>query len=221
MLQHRIIFASENINKIAEVEAFLQSNKDKYSNIILEAYKPPNEIAEIQSLNRNDIIKDKLDKVYHQLEGTPTKPNTKLLEKTWLVVEDTSLTIEKLGGFPGPFIKFFLNSIPLTNVCNWCHDSITNSIVSLGAYKLENESYIRKKNHCEYYFVEGNITGMISNYPVGNNGFGFDPIFIPLNSSNYEQMKTYAEMTQEEKNKYNPRTLAFQLLIQNIIGSSN
>ena len=40
------------------------------------------------------------------------------------------------------------------------------------------------------------------------NGFGFDPIFRPVNSN-----KTNAEMSMEEKASYNPRILALQKVL--------
>ena len=44
---------------------------------------------------------------------------------------------------------------------------------------------------------EGVIKGNISLKPKGKNGFGYDPIFIPLGHN-----KTFAEMTMEEKNSF-------------------
>ncbi|MFM7016786.1 MAG: RdgB/HAM1 family non-canonical purine NTP pyrophosphatase [Bacteroidota bacterium] len=54
---------------------------------------------------------------------------------------------------------------------------------------------------------EGEIKGTIAKTPLGNNGFGYDPIFIPLG---YDQ--TFAQMDPEEKNKISHRALALQKL---------
>jgi XTP/dITP diphosphohydrolase len=56
----------------------------------------------------------------------------------------------------------------------------------------------------EYYF-SGKLEGEIIEESRGNDGFGYDPIFRPLNSE-----KTLAEMTLIDKNKISHRAIAFQ-----------
>jgi XTP/dITP diphosphohydrolase len=53
--------------------------------------------------------------------------------------------------------------------------------------------------------TEGICTGMLGETPYGTNGFGYDPIFIPIGFT-----KTYAELTDEEKNliSHRARSLA-------------
>jgi len=51
-------------------------------------------------------------------------------------------------------------------------------------------------NKQEHVFT-GVIEGKISKKPEGDNGFGWDPIFIPKG-----QTKTFAQMEEQEKNKY-------------------
>ena len=53
--------------------------------------------------------------------------------------------------------------------------------------------------------VQGKIEGFISNEPKGNNGFGYDPIFIPKNKK-----KTFGEMKSSEKYKIDHRFEAFK-----------
>ena len=56
-------------------------------------------------------------------------------------------------------------------------------------------------------WTEGIIKGEIGEMPVGNSGFGYDPIFfIP------ELNKTFAELSTEEKNKISHRGLAMKKL---------
>ena len=62
-----------------------------------------------------------------------------------------------------------------------------------------------KTNH--YIVFEGVIKGNISLKPKGKNGFGYDPIFIPLGHN-----KTFAEMTMEEKNSFSHRSIAIKKL---------
>lgn len=55
---------------------------------------------------------------------------------------------------------------------------------------------------------EGIVEGEIAYEPYGEGGFGYDPIFICK-----ETGKTYAEMKQEEKNKFSHRGKALRKLI--------
>jgi XTP/dITP diphosphohydrolase len=53
--------------------------------------------------------------------------------------------------------------------------------------------------------VQGKVEGFISNESRGNNGFGYDPIFIPRNKK-----KTFGEMKSLEKYKIDHRFDAFK-----------
>ena len=58
------------------------------------------------------------------------------------------------------------------------------------------------------YFFEGICTGKIIEQRNGNNGFGYDPVFVPDGSD-----KTFAEMDMAEKNKFSHRKKAMEKLI--------
>jgi len=53
--------------------------------------------------------------------------------------------------------------------------------------------------------VAGKVEGYISVIPKGNNGFGYDPIFIPKNKK-----KTFGEMSPSQKYKMDHRYNAFK-----------
>ena len=56
--------------------------------------------------------------------------------------------------------------------------------------------------------VEGRLEGHIAEEPRGTNGFGYDPLFIPLGSR-----RTYAELSLQEKNTISHRALAVKKAI--------
>ena len=62
-------------------------------------------------------------------------------------------------------------------------------------------SYLNKKIAC----VVGKVEGRISHKPKGQNGFGYDPIFIPIKSK-----KTFGEMKLSQKHKLDHRFKAFK-----------
>jgi XTP/dITP diphosphohydrolase len=55
---------------------------------------------------------------------------------------------------------------------------------------------------------EGRVNGVIAEKPVGTNGFGYDPIFIPEGHD-----KTFAEMSSAEKNTISHRAQAVKKLV--------
>jgi XTP/dITP diphosphohydrolase len=56
--------------------------------------------------------------------------------------------------------------------------------------------------------VEGRIEGTIAPVPRGANGFGYDPIFVPIGLN-----RTFAELTAKEKQAISHRAMAFQHMI--------
>ena len=62
-------------------------------------------------------------------------------------------------------------------------------------------SYLSKKICC----VIGKVEGIISEKPRGKNGFGYDPIFVPINKK-----KTFGEMKPIQKYKLDHRSKAFK-----------
>lgn len=63
--------------------------------------------------------------------------------------------------------------------------------------------FITKKGRIHYF--EGEVKGNITTVKKGSNGFGYDPVFIPDGFS-----KTFAEMTEEEKNLISHRAEALR-----------
>lgn len=51
---------------------------------------------------------------------------------------------------------------------------------------------------------EGTCQGRLAEFPRGTNGFGYDPIFLPDGFD-----RTYAELTEDEKNRISHRSRAF------------
>ena len=64
------------------------------------------------------------------------------------------------------------------------------------------------------YFFEGSIKGTIIS-PIGKSGFSWDPIFQPDGFS-----KSFAELTQEEKNEISMRRIALNKL-KEFMGAKN
>lgn len=203
-----LLFVSENKDKYLELKNYL--DRSIYSNQIkLINVKPHYDINEIQSLDRNQIVLHKIidalrsskDSILHYLIQDVEENND-----YWLMVEDTSFCIDNQGGFPGPFIKYYLKSQSLKQISNTNWGSKAQSIVTLGIGKLNKNADI----HSQRVF-EGIINGVIVT-EQGSNGFGYDPIFRPDGS-----ICTNAAMNMNEKELFNPRIEGFKKIISYLV----
>ena len=59
------------------------------------------------------------------------------------------------------------------------------------------------------HVFEGRCEGVLAVEPVGGKGFGYDPLFIPTGFD-----RTYAQLTEEEKNRISHRGRAWLNLVQ-------
>ena len=217
-----IIFITENTNKFKELDNYLKSTE--FGKMVqLQMIKPNIELFEIQSLDRSLIIKHKLKDAFtynnelfncsqnyyitnSDTNGNEITSNNFDCNAPWIMVEDTSLCIDTMGGFPGPFIKYYLQSQSLQDISNDNWGSEAQSIVNLAIGRVIENNQIMMKD------FEGVINGIIVS-PMGTNGFGYDPIFRPRKSN-----ITNAKMSMEEKAMFNPRTIAFQQVLEYITG---
>ena len=63
--------------------------------------------------------------------------------------------------------------------------------------------------------AEGTVEGIIATTPRGNNGFGYDPVFIPADNPD----RTLAEMTNTQKNAISARGRAFRQLLKELMSA--
>ena len=115
-----------------------------------------------------------------------------------VIADDSGLEVDALEGKPGVYSKRFAG-IEATD------KDRTNKILELMKNVPEEKRtarfkcvicYIDEKG--EKHIFEGESEGRIGYTPKGENGFGYDPIFVYNN-------KTFAEMTNEEKNQVSHR----------------
>lgn len=119
------------------------------------------------------------------------------------IVEDTSLYLDAMNGFPGPLIKWLVQSIGIEGIYQ-----LTETFGSARATARTFIGYADEKR--EVSFFEGALSGRVV-APRGTNGFGWDAIFQPDQSS-----KTFAEMTSKEKHQFSMRRLAIERLQQHL-----
>lgn len=183
-----ITFVTGNAKKLEEVKAIL-------------AGKGIGAMAE--------VVSRKLD--LPELQGEPldiSRAKCRLAAKevgSAVMVEDTCLCFNALGGLPGPYIKWFLEKLG--------HSGLNNL---LAAYE-DKSGYAQ----CVFAFTtgpdaepvvfDGRTPGRI--VPArGPTDFGWDPVFQPDEGEG----KTYAEMDKDKKNAISHRRRALDLLVDHL-----
>ncbi|KAI0340833.1 Ham1-like protein [Trametopsis cervina] len=116
------------------------------------------------------------------------------------ITEDTALCFEALNGLPGPYIKHFLKSLGLEGLNTLLQGFPTNK-----AWALCTFAYSAGPGTQPILF-EGRVDGSI--VPArGVEKFGWNPIFEVEGTG-----KTFAEMSEEEKNSLSHRYRALEKL---------
>ena len=178
-----ITFITGNRNKLEEVRSILKTNQEDthYSIKSLDI-----DLPEIQG-EPEYVIQEKCKSASLQLNGP-------------IIVEDTSLCFNALGGLPGPYIKWFMKKIGLDGLNKLLlgYEDKTIEAKCIFAYQENRDSQI-------HYFT--GITKGTLVEPRGNMNFGWDPVFLP---EGYNE--TYGEMDNETKNSISHRFKALQLL---------
>ena len=151
------------------------------------------DLDEIQSLELNEIAEQKARQAY-RIVGSP------------ILVEDVGLVFEPLSKLPGPFIKWFEIELGLDRICKLVDKLGNRKAVASVCFVYYDGQNIK--------FFDGQLSGSISDKPRGNNGFGFDPIFIPQSTN-----KTLAEMDEAETEKFSLRTTTVYPQIKQFLGS--
>lgn len=153
-------------------------NKAKYFAELVGAHieHQPVDTPEIQSTNLAEIVEFKAKAAYEKIK----KP---------VIIEDTGLVINSLGKLPGPFIKWFEKEIGLEKVCRLADISQDRSASAGAAFAFYDGNRLK--------IFESSLPGRIPKHPRGDEGFGWNPIFIPEDSE-----LTLGEMDDETFKKY-------------------
>ncbi len=187
----KLLIGTNNIGKLREIRGLLPKYIKTFSTLDFKL-KSPKENG--KTFRQNSLIKSKY-----------------FSNKTNLIclADDSGLEIDLLNKKPGIYsarwggassdfnkaIKRVYKELKKKDK-NWKNKKISaRFICALSICKLD------KKLAC----VIGKVEGTISPKPIGKNGFGYDPIFIPTNKN-----KTFGEMKASQKYKLDHRFDAFK-----------
>ena len=122
-------------------------------------------------------------------------------EKGSILVEDAGLFIDELNGFPGVYSASTLEKIGLHGILKLLDRNANRGAEFRACAALWDGN--------KTTLVEGICRGIITTEIKGSSGFGFDPIFAPLDEGTG---RTFGEMNKQEKGLYSHRSKALNLL---------
>ena len=186
-----LLIGTNNKGKLKEIRDLLPK---RIKTLSLSAFKIKSPRENGKTFQENSLIKSR----YFSKKG-----------KLVCIADDSGLEIDVLNKRPGIFsarwggkssdfgkaIKKVYKELDKKDP-NWRNKKIRARFVC--ALSL---SFLNKKIAC----VVGKIEGTISTMPKGKNGFGYDPIFIPI-----KKKKTFGEMKPSHKYKIDHRYKAFK-----------
>ncbi len=185
----KIVFASNNKNKIQEIKNQL-----------------PKEI-ELVSLEDIGCFED-IPETAETIEGNAILKANYVTERYNLpcFADDTGLEIEALNNEPGVYSARYAGE---QRDSNDNMDKVLEKLMDIENRKAQFKTVIALNLNNEQYLFTGIVKGNIGTEKVGNDGFGYDPIFTPENHS-----ITFAEMNLNQKNEISHRGRAVKHLIE-------
>lgn len=185
----RVVLASANPDKAAEIGAILGD--------AVELLPRPPEVPDV-------------DETGTTLEANARLKAVALVEATGepAVADDTGLEVDALDGAPGVWSARFAGE----------HATYADNVAKLlqaldgvpadgRTARFRTVALLRFPDGRELV-AEGAVEGTIAEQAVGDEGFGYDPLFVPADGDG----RTFAQLTAAEKNATSHRARAFQAL---------
>ena len=188
---NKLLIGTNNKGKLREIKNLLPKSIKIYSTSKFNL-KSPKENG--KTFKENSLIKSKY---FSKKTGMICLADDSGLEID-LLNKKPGIYSARWGGRHGDFNKAIKRVYRDLNKKdkNWKHKKIKARFIC--ALSI---SDLNKKIAC----VLGKVEGQISHEPKGKNGFGYDPIFIPL-----KKTKTFGQMKPSQKYKLDHRYQAFK-----------
>ena len=184
----KLVFATNNSNKLSEIRSLVPDGI---------------EILSLKEINCNEELP----------ETNPTLKENALQKARYVFdnygfncfADDTGLEIDALGGEPGVYsARYAGEDCSAEDNMNKVLDKLKSEQERSANFRTVIALIIDGKET----LFEGECKGSITKIKSGGEGFGYDPIFIPL-----EYDITFAEMTKDEKGKISHRGKSVEKLV--------
>ena len=191
----KIVFATNNPNKLKEIQALIPNGIEIVS---LKEIGCTEDIPETgDTLEANAFQKAHYIKEYYGYD---------------CFADDTGLEVEALNGAPGVYSARYAGA---ERSAEANMDKILKELQGKENRKAQFRTAIALILKGEEHLFEGKVEGYISKDKQGNEGFGYDPIFIPEN-----EKRSFAQMSMEEKGAISHRGRAVKKLVAYLKNSS-
>ena len=184
----KLVFASNNKNKIQEIQALVHNTI---------------QILSLEEIGCTEDIPETADTI----EGNAILKANYVTEKYGYdcFADDTGLEVEALNGAPGVYSARYAGE---QKDANDNMDKLLSELKDKSNRKANFKTVIALNLNGKQNLFTGIINGKIIKEKMGTNGFGYDPIFV---ADGYE--KTFAELSMEEKSTISHRGIAVKELI--------
>jgi XTP/dITP diphosphohydrolase len=184
----QLVFASNNKNKIQEIQALIPSD---FHILSLDDIGCTEEIPETaDTIEGNAILK--ANYVTHNY-GYPC------------FADDTGLEVEALNGAPGVYSARYAGE---QKSAEDNMNKLLHELHQVSNRKANFKTIICLNINGSQHLFTGIINGEITTEKIGANGFGYDPIFIADGTN-----KTFAELSMQEKASISHRGIAVAQLL--------
>lgn len=127
------------------------------------------------------------------------------------LADDSGLCVDALGGRPGVYSARYAPNRDFDKAIEMLVGELNESKSDDWSAHFSCVLALKRPNK-EIELFEGRVDGKIIEHRRGENGFGFDPVFVP---DGYE--KTFAEMSADDKKKISHRGRAVEKFMQKVI----
>lgn len=188
-MKKKLVFATNNAHKLSEVTGILGDRMEILSLNDINCHADIPETAE--TLEGNARIKSQFIVDHFQLN---------------CFADDTGLEVEALNAAPGVYSARYAgeNNDSEANI-----QKLLKNLKGAENRKARFRTVISLMLDGKEYQFEGIVNGKITTEKYGENGFGYDPVFIP---DGYEQ--TFAQLGTDVKNQISHRARAVNKLCE-------
>lgn len=179
-----LVLATRNPNKVAEMRDLLSDLPVQL--IPADALDAPPAVEEDAPTLRGNAKKKAM--ALHRYTGLPA------------IADDTGLEVEALDEAPGVHTARFAgpDATPADN-----NEKLLRALQDADTRRARFRTVVAFVEGSDVHYFEGVCEGSIAEAPRGEEGFGYDPIFVPEG-----EQQTFAEMSATEKNAISHRKRA-------------